>query len=316
MRATIVIITRDRPTTLARCLTALEPELVGNESEVIVVDSSRDAGAVDRATQCYPWARVIHIPYERGSMPRQRNVGIRAARGEVVIFIDDDSFVHPGWLDAILSPYTDCSVGGVGGRAILPDFAKSNHKMPSGGWIDLNEFQLPGNFEDATETQIQVEWIVGCNMSFRRAVLFEAGGFDERLVGDYSWEEVDLCTRVRQRGMKLIYDSNAGVDHRLAPRSEVDRISSEPGRFWKANRIYYCLKYFGFRRIFRRLFLQEPYWTVRQIGLRKALVDDLKFRFMGLKLFLRYLKSRKSYPLGARVARSCLNEPKTAARST
>ena len=51
-------------------------------------------------------------------MTASRNIGLKAATGEIIAFIDDDAFVQEGWLRNLLASYKDISIGAVGGRAL------------------------------------------------------------------------------------------------------------------------------------------------------------------------------------------------------
>ena len=296
MRASVVVITRDRAEIIGRCLDSIECELT-DADEVIVVDSSDTDLAQTLITQEYSWVKYIRIPASQGSMPRQRNVGIRHALGGIVAFTDDDCVVHPGWLDHLVNAYSDSEIGGVGGRQVLPQagVASANQRR-AGGWLDYQQFQISGNFETTTSELLETEWLVGCNMSFRRPALIQVGGFDEALAGDFSWEEVDLCTRIARSSWRLVYNAQAVVDHNLASRPRVERGSNTIGYYWRQNRTYFFLKQAGLR-IVRRVLLQEPYWSFRSVGWRLTWLYDLRPKLRGCSAFVRFLLRRKKYPL-------------------
>jgi glycosyltransferase involved in cell wall biosynthesis len=112
MRISIVIPTRDRPAALRRCLAAL-----GGEHEIVIVDDgSRDRAAVARALERSPGARLV-----RGSgqgPATARNLGVGAAGGDVVCFLDDDCEPQPGWAEALARPATE--FGAAAGMTVAP----------------------------------------------------------------------------------------------------------------------------------------------------------------------------------------------------
>lgn len=297
MRASIVVITRDRADVLGRCLDSIQREL-SEADELILVDSSSSDLTEALIARDYARVKLIRIPAKQGSMPGQRNIGIRQARGEIVVFTDDDCVVHENWLSELLCPYADKEIGGVGGRQILPNQEDGAARQTRiGGWLDEREFQVVGNFGGAAEGLAETEWLVGCNMSFRHQALLEAGGFDERLAGDFSWEEIDVCRRIREKRRRLVYNARAVVDHNIAPRPRVERGSNQVAFYWKVNRTYFFLKYFGPGKILRRMFLQEPYWAWRTAGVRKTLLYDVRPKLLGCLAFARFAAARRKYPL-------------------
>ncbi|MGH2951859.1 MAG: glycosyltransferase family 2 protein, partial [Solirubrobacterales bacterium] len=95
MTVSVVVPTRDRPESLARCLRALAGQELGELEIVVVDDGSRDRGTVEAVVARTSRARVIRLP-GRGPAAA-RNVGARAAEGRVVCFTDDDCEADPGW---------------------------------------------------------------------------------------------------------------------------------------------------------------------------------------------------------------------------
>ena len=120
MQISIVIPTRDRPAALAGCLSALAAEQLGAQHEVVVVDDgSRDRAAVALALELAPGARLI-----RGSghgPATARNLGARAAGGDVVCFLDDDCEPEPGWAEAVA--LSAAEFGAAAGRTVAPPSA-------------------------------------------------------------------------------------------------------------------------------------------------------------------------------------------------
>lgn len=302
MRASVIVITRDRSEVLCGCLETLRTEVTPGD-QVIVVDSSIGDATDHLVGRNYPWVNFIRIPAEQGSMPRQRNVGIRHATGDIACFTDDDCLVQTGWLGEFMRVYMDERVGGVGGRMLIPDNIGGHGKPEEtrlGGYLDTDRFEVKANFHYPAEGLLAVDWLVGCNMSFRREVLCQVGGFDERLVGDFSWEEVDLCMRVRRAGFKLLYNPKAQVHHLLSPRPRVSRQGDQVRYYWKQNRMYFSLKYFGFRRVLWQLLVKEPYWALHSVGWRLALTHDLWPRMLGILAYVHYNLESKRYPLVGR----------------
>lgn len=236
----VVVITRDRPGCLHRCLTALSSQTCPPK-ETIVVDSSEgpESEAVVRG---FLQVGYLRFPDGRRAMPAARNAGIGEARGEVLAFVDDDCEPASGWLAALAETYRDPSVVGVGGKVVDPvvTLGRVRRFLASGEpW---------GEPDDGDPRPADVDFLQGGNMSFRREALLRAGGFDAAYAGSNFREETDLCFRLRRRGWRLLYVPEAAVLHRRAPRTDgVGRSPDDPRReyFHARNHTYFVLKNYG-----------------------------------------------------------------------
>lgn len=145
----------------------------------------------------------------------KRNAAIRAARGELIYFLDDDSIPQPGNLKRAVAYFSDSKVQMVGGPNVCPPDAPSIEQTFAnvmGSWLAFGpssaRYRAFGKLRDSSEKEL-----ISCNLVSRRGVLLEAGGFDESL---YPNEENALMDAVLQRG-KLLYDPEMLVHRR--PRS-------------------------------------------------------------------------------------------------
>jgi glucosyl-dolichyl phosphate glucuronosyltransferase len=214
-RLSVVVCTYDRPERMRACLESLLRQNVdGGEYEVVVVDNGgeefRFAGPVRSVD-----VRILREP--RPGLSRARNAGLRAARGEIVAYVDDDVEVAPEWaarlLDAFrrLAPEPAC----VGGR-VEPIWEAQPPE-----WLS-DEFARMLSLVDWSETARFLEpseWAAGCNVAFTRDLLARVGGFDERLgrVGGrlLSMEETLVQAKIREIGHRIYYDPAVVVGHRI-----------------------------------------------------------------------------------------------------
>jgi GT2 family glycosyltransferase len=284
-QVSVIIITRNRPKMVRECLERLGIQTLPPD-EIIVVDSStgEDTQAV---LDSYPEVVRLRIPDGRHNMPQARNLGIAHARGEILAFLDDDSMAQPEWLERLVEPYDDPSVGGVGGRLIdAMEEARATPEDPRIGVLRPDGLQR-ANFVRDPGRPVEVDFVRGCNMSFRRAALIHIGGFDRRYIGSNVGEETDVCLRVKKAGWKMVFQPTAVVHHLAAPREGFDREATdvEPlPLLWLAhNRSYLLFKNFGldYRTIkhvlfgiqwaFFRSLLQKPGWVNARSAILYAL---------------------------------------------
>jgi O-antigen biosynthesis protein len=167
--------------------------------EVIVVnDGSTDATAEIAAR--FPRVRLISVP--NGGLSRARNIGMEAATGEFLAYVDDDAYPDPHWLSHLAHTYQSSGYAAVGGPNIPP---------PGDGFIAECVGCAPGGPLHVMLTDTEAEHIPGCNLSVRRECLIEIGGFDPRfrIAGD----DVDVCWRLLTKGWQIGFNPAAVVWH-------------------------------------------------------------------------------------------------------
>lgn len=183
---------------------------------IVCVDNNADLAALLRSEDI--GARVIDHR-GRAGLSGARNTAVAAATGAVVAFLDDDAEAHEGWLAGLCAEYDRPGVVGVGGE-ILPAWVAGRPRFmpPEFDWV------VGCTYRGMPETVATVRNVIGANMSFRRALFDEVGGFDAELgrVGSrpVGCEETEFCVRVRQRWpeAEFIYTPQARVSH-LVPAS-------------------------------------------------------------------------------------------------
>jgi GT2 family glycosyltransferase len=193
----VVVCSYNGARTIRETLEGLRRLVYPNYEVIVVDDGSTDAtAAIAREYD----VRLISGP-NRG-LSHARNVGLRAARGEIVAYIDDDAWPDPYWLTYLAAAFRRTCHAGIGGPNIPP---------PEDGDVATCVANAPGGPIHVLLDDTEAEHIPGCNMAFRKAALEAIGGFDEqfRKAGD----DVDVCWRLREQGMTLGFSPAAVVWH-------------------------------------------------------------------------------------------------------
>ncbi|AFZ59226.1 glycosyltransferase [Anabaena cylindrica FACHB-243] len=189
--------------------------------EVLVVDQTQTHEPETQAflEEMSAAGKIKLLRLNWASLPGARNYAVRRSQGEIVLFIDDDVELEPGFLSAHVKNYLqNPEIGAVAGRVF--DRMKLGD---SGGKLEIEylppEAMDPGiawyhiDLVHTTKPQ-QVLTARGCNMSFRREIFTKYGlKFDERFRGSAVREESDFCLRVRKTGYKIWYDPEAHLVH-------------------------------------------------------------------------------------------------------
>ncbi len=198
-RVSVVVASYQGERTLKACLDSLE-HLNYPDYEVILVDD----GSTDSTPQiaaAHPQARYFRHEKNLG-LSVARNTGIAAATGEIVAFTDADCRADEDWLRYLVADLLDSEFVGIGGHNFLP---------PDDSSVAAAVLVSPGGPAHVMLTDRQAEHIPGCNMAFYKWALEEIGGFDPifRKAGD----DVDLCWRLQQRGLKIGFSPAGFVWH-------------------------------------------------------------------------------------------------------
>ena len=211
MHISIIIPSRDRRETLRRTLAALAGQrLEAATAELLLVDDgSRDgtADAVEAMVPDYPLALRVLRGEARGASVA-RNLGLRAAAGEVVLFLGDDTPpAAAGLLAGHVALHTERPEPGY---AVLGhvDWAPALAVTPLMRWLELH-----GQFAFAALSPgpASPEHFYTAHVSAKRAFLLDAGGFDERL--PFLFEDADLGARLATAGLELDYHPELVVHH-------------------------------------------------------------------------------------------------------
>ena len=219
VRISVIIPTYQRTQLLRDTVASLRQQTLTDGFEILVVDnapSNELREYVGSLAGGGPPA-ICYVPEPRTGLHNARHAGARAAQGEILVYVDDDVLVPPGWLEAVCTPYADSQVACVGGK-ILP---KWEAEPPS--WLStirpgyLSLLDLGHDVRDLAWP----ETVYGCNMSVRKSVLFEVGGFNPDGFGDRSliWHrgdgETGLQRKVYNADYKVVYVSDAWLYHRV-----------------------------------------------------------------------------------------------------
>jgi len=200
----VVIPTRNRPASLAETVSCLSrQELSRSAFEIVVVDDGSVPPVV--LSQNEPGTRLTVIRRSSGERSGARNAGSAAARGEIIVFVDDDITVRSDFLERHLNAHQRWPGGLVVGSVVLP---KEETTTPFVRFRQMLERNGIPEHEGPTEIP---NLCTAANMSIARDDFQAIGGFDSDIV---SGEDQDFALRHRRRGGTIAFLPEAVATHR------------------------------------------------------------------------------------------------------
>jgi GT2 family glycosyltransferase len=251
---TVIVLNFNGERILARCLDHVLAQTY-DHLQVLVVDNASSDGseAVLGDYEAGGRVTVLRSPHNLGCAGG-RNVGLRAAEGEVVAFMDNDGYAGPDWVsESVRLLEADPGLG-----AVAPLVFFNRHKLVlNGAWGTLNQrgyggdycFKEPFEFAHLPEFAL---YPMGCGMVVRRAVLDAMGGFDEALFNYY--DDVEVGVWAWRLGLQVRCAPAAWVDHDFSAADEINR---NKVLLCERNRVRTVLKYFPATHL--------PGWLAREL---------------------------------------------------
>ncbi len=183
--------------------------------EVIVVDQTPEPGPDVQSFMEGSGTRVRYVRRRQPGLPDARNTGVAAARGDVILFVDDDVIPDRRLIAAHAAAYDRDGVGGVAGRVLAAGGPPGRPERRHSHIAKLRFWGLVIRDHFDADVPTTADHVRGCNMSFLRRAIVGAGGFDGRFGGSAHLEETDLALRVRAQGYRLVFEPAAALVHLL-----------------------------------------------------------------------------------------------------
>lgn len=223
----IVIPTYNRADALPATLDGLLLQTHPNFEVVVVVGPCTDT--TRKVLARYPTARLVDCPEARVGIAR--NIGVEAATGDIIVFLDDDAVPRSGWLERLVAAYDDPGVGAAGG--FVWDTAKTAMQWrictcTREGAVDTDAPGLAIDYQQPGADPFL--YLAGCNMSVRRELIVQAGGFDEALSSGY--DDTDICRWLIDAGWRIALIEDALVDHGYAKNAVRDAEREVRDPYW------------------------------------------------------------------------------------
>ena len=212
MKKSIIIPYHSNLKALRACYYSLK-KTIDRDTEIIIVANNVDSNFINLDVNFFDCS-ILKFN-ENLYYPKAINIGAQSARGEILIFVDADTyFINNNWQKELISPLLNSNnIGYTSSKLINP---KTKKIIDFG--ISCSSYNFPHPFKnrdiDFSLTTSNYELYGACAAcsAIKRNTFLEIGGFDEKLVHSYS--DIDLCIRLRDKGLKTIVVANSIVFHK------------------------------------------------------------------------------------------------------
>ncbi len=206
----IIIPTYNRAQSLERTLRSIAQHTYQRTFDVTVVDDGspdHTCAMLEQLKKEMPYTLNYHTQKNSGPAVA-RNLGISSTQGPIVVFLDDDHEVLDGWLDALVDPLSDPSIGIVNGK---------NDSVPDGG-LAARYVCMRDEREAEKVAADKERYLTSGNAGIRRETLEKTGGFDPNYKAVFKGvapggEDTELGMRIRESGLQIVYRPQALTHH-------------------------------------------------------------------------------------------------------
>ncbi|MBF0458042.1 MAG: glycosyltransferase [Nitrospirae bacterium] len=220
IKASVIVPAYNSEKTISLCIEALLRQTCPQETyEIIVIDD----GSTDKTGEIASGYPVRYHRKQNGGPASARNMGVREAAGEIILFTDADCVATPSWIEEMLQPFEDPHVSAVKGAY------RTNQRQLTARFVQVEfeeRFQMLRNSR-------HIDMIDTYAAAFRKEVFLYAGGFDESFTAANN-EDTDLSYKLSRAGHKMVFNGNAIVFHLNHPASALryGRIKFQRG-YWR-----------------------------------------------------------------------------------
>lgn len=208
----VVIVTKDRKKDLVECINSYLKSSY-KTIEIVVVDNASKPPIFTWFPKKYPKVKIITLEKNMGAA-EGRNVGLRQAKGEYILFTDDDAYADAHMLNYLLNAFEKDPGAGII-QPLIYDKQKKNMLLGAGYDINLTTGKIKawgvreidkGQYDGSREISM-----VGCVWMVKKKIISRVGEYDQ----DYfiPYEDSDFSIRVRKAGYKIICASEAKAYH-------------------------------------------------------------------------------------------------------
>jgi GT2 family glycosyltransferase len=230
--------------------------------EIIVSDNGSTDGSDYFVEQHYPSVKLLrnnkNLGYSRGN-----NVAVNAAKGDIIIFSNNDIVVEKSTISKLVQVFEDPTIGIATGVLCYP---KSLIVQNAGLFVHKSGYVIPlmvleNISQFASSGIIEVQAVQGAFMVVRKSLFNKIGLFDENLWAFY--EDIDICIRTRQAGYRVVVRLDCIISHeRSGSWNRSYKFQVEKVALREKGRLYFLIKHHDVRNVLLSLTWQELHFWI------------------------------------------------------
>lgn len=234
MKTSIIVLTFNGLELNKKCIKSILKNTEG-DFEIVIVDNASSDGTVEYLKSLDD--SRINIEYNKNNVgfAKGNNQAAKVAKGDLLVFLNNDTEVTKNWLGPLQKAIDSKDVGVAGAKLLYPDgkiqhagVAFSPDNMPRHVYR-----RFDSDFPAANKER-ELQSVTGACLAIKKELFSKIGGFDEEYVNGL--EDVDLCFKVKEMGLKVMYCPDSVVIHH-------ESVSKDRFKHYFRNREYYLKKW-------------------------------------------------------------------------
>ena len=241
VEVSVIIPTRDQVEVTRRCIESiLDKTTYGNFEIVLMNNQSSEPETIRYFESLRGNDKVRVVNYDQPfNFSAINNAGAREARGEVIVFLNNDmEVIEPGWLEELASQAMRSEVGAVGGWLLFPDHTVQHAGIVMGVCgvaVEAFKHQLEWNIGHMGRAHLNQYYsaVTGACLATRKKVFLDSGGFNEDRLA-IAYNDVDYCLRLRRdAGLATVWTPHAKLLHHESTSRGYEITDEQKQRFAK-----------------------------------------------------------------------------------
>jgi GT2 family glycosyltransferase len=214
-------------------------------------------------------------------LPNARNIAAHLAKGELLIFVDDDILPDENFIMDFIKEFDkhyheNCVIGGRI-QETGSDMMNTTPKIIGG---NITSYGKPiRNFN--SEKSGNCEWVAGGNFAVRKEIFLQIKGFDKNFIGNAMFEDCDFCFTVKENGGQVYYSPKPFVEHLRAVTGGTRQINKSKGMYYRAHNTVYFLRKHEFKLRLISTFFYLNAVAIKDLFLRRHGISAIFWSWMG-----------------------------------
>jgi O-antigen biosynthesis protein len=209
----IIVLNFNKADLTRECFNHIITNTTGRKFEIVIVDNGSDSAEAQKLSGLETECKLIMLPVNR-YFGEGNNIGVEASRGKYLVFLNNDAFVTPNWLEPLIAILENqLAAGGVGPKLLYPD----SRLQEAGGFVksDGGVIQRGMNYSMGIEELEKIAIVDYCSaacFATTREIFDRVSGFDAVYEPAY-YEDVDLCLKISSLNRFIYYCPQSAIYH-------------------------------------------------------------------------------------------------------